>query len=159
MNLKAFSWVCSTLREVVLIPNRHWGGEGLLGCVFGWVLLDVHVFFFNSLVSFGLLHRIPPQPEDRIPGTIPPELQEQADEYETQDLFVPADAELPQDHHNPSQVAEWRQREQEQWNREVLARSTLATSNQPSSVTDDLSDIAPGTNNHATPTRSRTPFE
>ena len=29
---------CSTIREVVLIPNRHWGGEGLLGCVFGYVL-------------------------------------------------------------------------------------------------------------------------
>lgn len=25
----------SALREVVLVPNRHWGGEGLLGCVFG----------------------------------------------------------------------------------------------------------------------------
>ena len=25
----------STIREVVLVPNRHWGGEGLLGCVFG----------------------------------------------------------------------------------------------------------------------------
>ncbi|KIY71710.1 hypothetical protein CYLTODRAFT_429350 [Cylindrobasidium torrendii FP15055 ss-10] len=23
------------LREVVLVPNRHWGGQGLLGCVFG----------------------------------------------------------------------------------------------------------------------------
>jgi len=28
----------SNLREVVLVPNRHWGGEGLLGCVFGFVL-------------------------------------------------------------------------------------------------------------------------
>lgn len=27
----------STIREVVLVPNRHWGGEGLLGCVFGYV--------------------------------------------------------------------------------------------------------------------------
>lgn len=27
----------SNLREVVLVPNRHWGGEGLLGCVFGCV--------------------------------------------------------------------------------------------------------------------------
>jgi hypothetical protein len=25
----------STIREVVLVPNRQWGGEGLLGCVFG----------------------------------------------------------------------------------------------------------------------------
>lgn len=27
----------STIREVVLVPNRQWGGEGLLGCVFGFV--------------------------------------------------------------------------------------------------------------------------
>lgn len=26
----------SNIREVVLVPNRHWGGEGLLGCVFGY---------------------------------------------------------------------------------------------------------------------------
>ena len=25
----------STIREVVLVPNRQWGGDGLLGCVFG----------------------------------------------------------------------------------------------------------------------------
>ena len=28
----------STLREVLLMPNRQWGGEGLLGCVFGFVM-------------------------------------------------------------------------------------------------------------------------
>ncbi|KAI5989084.1 GRASP55/65 PDZ-like domain-containing protein [Pisolithus albus] len=40
-------WIIGcNLREVVLVPNRHWGGEGLLGCVFG----------------FGYLHRIPSQP-------------------------------------------------------------------------------------------------
>jgi len=145
LRVYVYSYDFDTLREVVLIPNRHWGGEGLLGCVFG----------------FGLLHRIPPQPEDRVPGTIPPELQEQADEYETEDLFVPADAELQQGHHNPSQMAEWRRREQEQWTGEageVLARSTLATSNQPSSVVDNLSDITPRTNNHAMPTPSRSPL-
>lgn len=39
----------STLREVVLVPNRQWGGEGLLGCGIG----------------YGLLHRIPKlRPED-----------------------------------------------------------------------------------------------
>ena len=92
----------------------------------------------NSLVSFGLLHRIPPQPEDRVPGTMPAELQEQADEeYESQDLFVPADAELG--HHSPSQIAEWRLREQEQWNREVQARS--AASGHPLSTADRLSGI------------------
>jgi hypothetical protein len=31
-------------REVVLTPSRHWGGEGVLGCVLG----------------YGALHRIPP---------------------------------------------------------------------------------------------------
>lgn len=125
-----------------------------------YLWLDVHAFqlFLNSLVSFGLLHRIPPQPEDRVPGTIPVELQEQADEYESQDLFVPADAGLQDGHHSPSQIAEWQRREQEQWNREVLARSALATSSQPSSAVDNLSDITPGKSNHTTPTRSRTPL-
>ncbi len=45
------------------------------------------IFF---LFSFGLLHRIPPQPEDRVPGTIPAELQDQ-DAYTDQEIFVPAD--------------------------------------------------------------------
>ncbi|KAG6377148.1 hypothetical protein JVT61DRAFT_1200 [Boletus reticuloceps] len=61
----------SNLREVVLVPNRHWGGEGLLGCVFG----------------FGYLHRIPSQPSDRKPLDA---LHEQSD-LEDQQLFVPAD--------------------------------------------------------------------
>ena len=117
----------STLREVVLIPNRHWGGEGLLGCIFGWVFYFRSLFFnrLNPLIiSFGLLHRIPAQPEDRAPGTLPAELQEQGDEYGGQDLFVPADVEIGGGQHSPSQLAEWRQQEQEQWNREVLARSS-----------------------------------
>jgi hypothetical protein len=41
--------------------------------------------------SFGLLHRIPPPPADREPGTVPPELFENADDFEEQQLFVPAD--------------------------------------------------------------------
>lgn len=40
-------------REAVLIPNREWGGEGLLGCG----------------VGYGLLHRIP-RPQDRVGGTL-----------------------------------------------------------------------------------------
>lgn len=36
------------LREVILVPNRSWGGDGLLGCG----------------VGYGLLHRIP-KPQDR----------------------------------------------------------------------------------------------
>ncbi|KAF6757526.1 GRASP55/65 PDZ-like domain-containing protein, partial [Ephemerocybe angulata] len=75
LRVYVYSYDFDTLREVVLIPNRHWGGEGLLGCIFG----------------FGLLHRIPPQPEDRVPGSIPPELQEEEEEFEEQQLFVPAD--------------------------------------------------------------------
>lgn len=77
---------------MVLIPNRHWGGEGLLGCVFG----------------FGLLHRIPPQPIDQVPVTTPEELREV---YEEQNLIIPAD-DYPE-----SQVylEEWQQREKEQW--------------------------------------------
>lgn len=79
LRVYVYSYDFDTLREVVLIPNRHWGGEGLLGCVFG----------------FGLLHRIPLQPLDKIPGSIPPELEE---EREEQELFVPADIEthIPQ---------------------------------------------------------------
>lgn len=33
--LKANMFFSSTLREVVLVPNRMWGGEGLLGCGVG----------------------------------------------------------------------------------------------------------------------------
>jgi len=77
LRVYVYSHDFDALREVVLIPNRHWGGEGLLGCVFG----------------FGLLHRIPPQPADREPGSIPPELleDEEEEEYQEQTLFVPAD--------------------------------------------------------------------
>ncbi|KXN88180.1 Golgi reassembly-stacking protein 2 [Leucoagaricus sp. SymC.cos] len=82
LRVYVYSYDFDTLREVVLIPNRHWGGEGLLGCVFG----------------FGLLHRIPPQPLEKIPGSVPTELQEDFEEQEL--LFVPADIEthVPQPH-------------------------------------------------------------
>jgi hypothetical protein len=152
-----------------LIPNRHWGGEGLLGCVFGSVSLIRLAklsHLLKSVVSFGLLHRIPPQPEDRVPGTIPAELEEQAEEYEDQDLFVPADTELQEDHHSPSQLAEWRRREQEQWNHEIQARSATRTSGPPLSTTDTLSmtdelaqQFVPETGNHAKPTRNRTSLD
>ncbi|CAA7261387.1 unnamed protein product [Cyclocybe aegerita] len=96
LRVYVYSYDFDTLREVVLIPNRHWGGEGLLGCVFG----------------FGLLHRIPPQPEDRVPGTMPPELQDQGGDYETQDLFIPADV---GQQHTPSEPAERRRHDREPW--------------------------------------------
>ncbi|ETW81777.1 hypothetical protein HETIRDRAFT_242192, partial [Heterobasidion irregulare TC 32-1] len=51
LRVYVYSYDFDTIREVVLVPNRQWGGEGLLGCVFG----------------FGLLHRIPALPTDRQP--------------------------------------------------------------------------------------------
>ena len=45
----------------------------------------------NVLHRFGLLHRIPPIPNDRQPGALPPELSEPT-ELEEQTLYVPADA-------------------------------------------------------------------
>ncbi|EJD45042.1 hypothetical protein AURDEDRAFT_114205 [Auricularia subglabra TFB-10046 SS5] len=46
LRVYVYSYDFDTLREVVLVPNRQWRGEGLLGCVFG----------------FGILHRIPVVP-------------------------------------------------------------------------------------------------
>ncbi|KAJ9098662.1 hypothetical protein QFC21_004310 [Naganishia friedmannii] len=43
LRLYVYSADLDNLREIVLVPNRHWGGEGLLGCG----------------VGYGLLHRIP----------------------------------------------------------------------------------------------------
>ncbi|KJA24033.1 hypothetical protein HYPSUDRAFT_39165 [Hypholoma sublateritium FD-334 SS-4] len=136
LRVYVYSYDFDTLREVVLIPNRHWGGEGLLGCVFG----------------FGLLHRIPPQPEDHIPGTIPAEVQERGDEYSTQELFVPADAAAD----DPSQLAEWRHQEQEQWDRELQARSMHSSRLPPADVHDhfhehDLQSPESSYNTEATP--------
>ncbi|RPD62815.1 hypothetical protein L226DRAFT_458135 [Lentinus tigrinus ALCF2SS1-7] len=101
LRVYVYSYDFDTIREVVLIPNRHWGGEGLLGCVFG----------------FGLLHRIPPLPADREPGAIPPELAQDdgSEEFEDQQLFVPAD--LPGAAETPEELAERMQWEQEEWER------------------------------------------
>jgi len=84
LRVYVYSYDFDTIREVVLVPNRQWGGEGLLGCVFG----------------FGLLHRIPPPPADREPGAVPPELFENSEEFEEQQLFVPADVPLGGDRYN-----------------------------------------------------------
>jgi hypothetical protein len=50
------------------------------------------VFLQNFMLpfSFGLLHRIPPIPDDRRPGSLPQELRESA-EFEGETLYVPAD--------------------------------------------------------------------
>ncbi|KAI5119188.1 hypothetical protein M0805_004443 [Coniferiporia weirii] len=67
LRVYVYSFDFNTLREVVLVPNRQWGGEGLLGCVFG----------------YGLLHRIPP-----VHGA---KGEEQF--YDEAEVFVPADNE------------------------------------------------------------------
>ncbi|KAJ7163380.1 GRASP55/65 PDZ-like domain-containing protein [Mycena filopes] len=106
LRVYVYSHDFDALREVVLVPNRHWGGEGLLGCVFG----------------YGLLHRIPPQPIERITGTsTPPELQDNADEYEEQELFVPADVSPgpPLQYIPPSQLTDWRKQQADEWQSSV----------------------------------------
>ncbi|KAF8574892.1 hypothetical protein K439DRAFT_1407335 [Ramaria rubella] len=76
LRVYVYSYDFDTLREVVLVPNRQWGGEGLLGCVFG----------------FGLLHRVPvTEPSHNIDKT-PSSRSSVEVEYEEQQLFVPADA-------------------------------------------------------------------
>lgn len=113
----------STIREVVLVPNRHWGGEGLLGCVFGCVFRSSIRTHHSCVIRcrFGLLHRIPPLPADREPGAIPAELMFEAEEYEEQQLFVPAD--LDSESETPEQMAQRLQWEHEQWAREEYARN------------------------------------
>ncbi|CCM02466.1 uncharacterized protein FIBRA_04565 [Fibroporia radiculosa] len=103
LRVYVYSFDFDTIREVVLVPNWHWGGEGLLGCVFG----------------FGLLHRIPPLPPDREPGSIPPELLEDVDEYEEQQLFVPAD------YHGESEYTE---HSEDDWQHEEWMRQSYASS-------------------------------
>ncbi|KIM63337.1 hypothetical protein SCLCIDRAFT_1214225 [Scleroderma citrinum Foug A] len=71
LRVYVYSYDFDNLREVVLVPNRHWGGEGLLGCVFG----------------FGFIHRIPSQSADRKQGNALPEQGE-----EDTGVFAPADA-------------------------------------------------------------------
>ncbi|KAH9925560.1 GRASP55/65 PDZ-like domain-containing protein [Fomitopsis serialis] len=106
LRVYVYSYDFDTIREVVLVPNRHWGGEGLLGCVFG----------------FGLLHRIPPIPPDREPGSTPPELSEEYEGYEDQQLFVPAD------YHGESEVSEQDLDEEElRWQQEEWMRRSYAS--------------------------------
>ncbi|KAF8744674.1 GRASP55/65 PDZ-like domain, partial [Rhizoctonia solani] len=67
LRVYVYSFDFDNLREVVLVPNRMWGGQGLLGCG----------------VGYGLLHRIP---KDRS-SLMPVEKEEEPEEAE---LFVPA---------------------------------------------------------------------
>ena len=59
--------------------------------------------------SFGLLHRIPPPSEDRESGTIPPELYEGVEDFEEQQLFVPAEVPQPVPVPEVDHYQEWNQ--------------------------------------------------
>lgn len=48
----------STIREVVLVPNRQWGGEGLLGCVFGCVLRNMYAIILKMICLEDLAYCI-----------------------------------------------------------------------------------------------------
>lgn len=85
---KDLKLLSSTLREVVLVPNRQWGGDGLLGCVFGYDPSFQHFFVADGCFRYGLLHRIPPQSEA---GRGLPESFDERDENEEQAYYVPAD--------------------------------------------------------------------
>lgn len=104
----------------------------------------VDSFFILSIVSFGLLHRIPAIPEGRQPGSIPEELLEPPDEYEEQQLFVPADvAPEPETPEETEARLRW---EQEEWERETYARnymhdSAVSAANHISSAYDDPFEI------------------
>ena len=81
--------------------------------------------------SFGLLHRIPPIPEDREPGAVPVELTQPAEEYEEHQLFVPADI-APDGLETPEQAEERMRVEHEQWERQSYARTYVNQAANPS---------------------------
>ncbi|VDK24297.1 unnamed protein product [Taenia asiatica] len=58
LRLYVYNSTTDQCREVTLIPNLSWGGDGMLGCEIG----------------FGYLHRIPPPPssESEVPCVHPP---------------------------------------------------------------------------------------
>ena len=103
----------------------------MLGCVFGYVASfrypRLRVSWVNQ-TSFGLLHRIPPLPENREPGAVPPELLGPPEEFEEQQLFVPADINGT-NHEMPEQVEEQMRWEQEEWERASYARNYYSKSN------------------------------
>jgi len=76
LRVYVYSYDFDTLREVVLVPNRMWGGEGLLGCG----------------VGFGLLHRIPKPSSDAFQDNYT-SFQRNGDQSygDEAELFVPAD--------------------------------------------------------------------
>lgn len=101
-----------------------------------------------SCPRFGLLHRIPPIPEDREPGAIPLELTEQP-EYEEQHLFVPAD--LTEGIETPEETDGRLRWEQEELERESYARHYPTAVNPTSHSAYDLSsDSKPKVSRYAT---------
>ncbi|KAG9315723.1 hypothetical protein JVU11DRAFT_3370 [Chiua virens] len=91
LRVYVYSYDFDNLREVVLVPNRHWGGEGLLGCVFGYVSVLSHCVMtteeecdrLDSAISIASRLSL----TDRKPLGV---LQEDTD-LEDHQLFVPAD--------------------------------------------------------------------
>ncbi|TNY20090.1 GRASP55/65 PDZ-like domain-containing protein, partial [Rhodotorula diobovata] len=80
--LRLFVWNADydVTREAILVPNRSWGGEGLLGCG----------------VGYGLLHRIPkPQHRDRAGRAPPPSQQQSQSLYRSPPPKAPSAASTP----------------------------------------------------------------
>ena len=75
--------------------------------------------------SFGLLHRIPPLPENREPGALPPELTPPPEEFDQHQVFVPAD--VAEGMETPEQAQERMRWEQEEYERESYARHYAQT--------------------------------
>jgi hypothetical protein len=97
----------------------------------------------SVISSYGLLHRIPPQPADRVPGSTPAELQEA--EFEEQELFVPADTGADP-RYGSDRVAAMRNREE----------ATSAQEKEPY-IEDDDDDFANHYHNQPRPARVNNP--
>lgn len=90
--LKLYVYNTDNCRDVVIIPNVEWGGEGRYGIdvlllihlaemPIGWPIAHILSVLFFSLgcgIGYGYLHRIPTQPFEEgkkmsFPGQIPSE--------------------------------------------------------------------------------------
>lgn len=87
-----------------------------------------HVSHAHTIHSFGLLHRIPPQPTDRLPGSTPPELRDAADEYEQQALFVPADSGVHEVYEDQN-AGPWQHRDDHSRMHQTNSHHTMPTGN------------------------------
>ncbi|KAH9480517.1 Golgi reassembly-stacking protein 2 [Psilocybe cubensis] len=84
-------------------------------------LVEAHIDKPLRVYVYSYDFEIPPQPEDRVPGTIPPELQEMGDEYGHQDLFVPAD--IDESQHTQGRIAN---RQHNSWYQDSIPKSNDA---------------------------------